>query len=824
MYKNYFITALRNLQARKQYAALTIIGLTTGITCALIAFIFVRNEFSYENWIPAADDIYRVEQTLHFPGAAPRLRPFVSALVSESINNYFSQIEQTTRMHTVPGFKIKRGNDAFLEQVAFVDAQFLTFFSLPLIQGDKASALSDINALLVSESMAQKYFSSTAVIGKTLTLDDKVEYRITGVFKDLPDNTHLVLDFIALNDEGILQTFMPGRQVPNQWNNNPMFTYIKLNAGGDINNIRNRLDEYVNKHYVHSAPSLAAKTPTDFVTFSVRAISDIYLYSEARGELKSGNSVTVVLGFLFIALLVLTIAIINYASLATATSTLRAREIGLRKVLGASFSDIRLQFVSEALLTASVATILAMLLTASLLPSVSQLLNQPEGSLQLFNSLPMVLSALMFGIVSGLIAGLYPAFYLSSIRPVKVLGANKSSEKATSWIRSLLLVSQFCVTIGLLVSLAVVTRQTQFVSEVDMGLNKDSTSILTFNTAEGMQQVHTLLTQLRTIPGVGASGSSVVPSTQTRGIPVNVQLPERQGEAALRGMYASVDAHFFPNYGVEPVAGRLLSEDYANDSVDGFSADMGEVNLNIVINQSAVGFISAQSAQQAVGKQFTLVDARTDLAINVTVVGVIPDINFGSAYDKVHPIFYLNRSDLYFAVNIKSSGQSHQQAINKVRTIWHELAPNDMVNIDSLDGMTEALYITVNRQNTLLFILSGLAIIISCLGVYGMATFSVQRRTKEIGIRKVMGAGVKDIMTLMLLQFSKPVGVAMLIAWPISGYIMYEWLQSFTLRIELNPFYFVFAGLITLLITWLTIAGHVYKAASAKPIAALRYE
>ncbi|MFT4928862.1 MAG: putative ABC transport system permease protein [Phenylobacterium sp.] len=824
MYKNYFITALRHLQARKQYAALTIIGLMTGITCALIAFIFVRHEFSYENEIPDADDIYRVEQAYHFPGAAEKRMPITSPLIGESISNYFAPIKATTQMYTLGGFKIKRGNDSFLERVAFVEQNFLSFFSLPLVLGDTASALSDINALLVSETMAQKYFGATAVIGKTLTLDDKVEYRITGVFKDLPHNTHLALDFIVLYDEGILKTFLPGLSFPSNWYSNPLFNYIKLNPGADISNIQNRLAEYTNQHYVHPDPSRAAMTPTDFVTYSVRAIGDIYLYSQWRGELKPGNSVTMVLGFLVIALLVLTIAIINYASLATATSTLRAREIGLRKVLGADFSDIRWQFISEALLTAIIATILAMLLTQLLLPSVSQLLNLAQGSLQLFNSLAMVLAAITFGVVSGLLAGLYPAFYLSSIRPIKVLGSNKSSEKATSWIRSLLLVIQFSVTIGLLVSLAVVTKQTQFVSQVDMGIDKSSTSILDFNTAKGQQQSHALLRQLRTLPGVSAAGSSTAPSTWSTGIPVSVQLPQRQGEDALNTAYVAVDAHFFPTYGVKAVAGRLFSEDHANDRLGQLTEELGEVNLNIIINQSAVGFVEAQSAREAVGKQFTMIDVHTTLPINATVVGVVPDINLGSAYDKVEPMFYIDRSHLYYKISIKSDAQSHTEVMNKVRAIWQTLAAEEMVNINHLDTMTEALYATVKRQNTLLLILSGLAIMISCLGVYGMATFSVQRRTKEIGIRKIMGAEVKDIMALMLLQFSKPVLIAMLIAWPVSGYIMSDWLQSFVLRIDLNPLFFVFAGLVTLLITWLTIAGHVYKAASAKPVNALRYE
>lgn len=824
MFENYFTIALRNLKARKQYAALTIIGLMTGITCALIAFIFVRHEFSYESTIERAEDIYRVELTYHYPGATHRSMPIVSPLVGETMSKYFAEIEDTTQMYSLDGFKIKRDNDAFLERVAFVSRNFLDFYGMSLAVGNVDSALTDINSILVSETMAKKYFGSNAVTGKTLTLDDKVEYRVTGVFKDLPDNTHLSIDFLVLYDEGILETFLPGIVFPSEWNSNSLFQYVKLRPGADINNIRERLSSYVNSNYVHPEPSRAAMTPTEFVTFYVRPIVDIHLSSNWPGELKPGNSASMVIGFMVIALLVLIIAIINYASMATATSTLRAREIGMRKVLGAGFNDIRMQFISEALITALVATVLAMVLTQLLLPSVSQILNLPEGALQLFSSLPLVLMALLFGLASGLLAGIYPAFYLSTIRPVKVLSANKSSEKATSWIRSLLLIVQFGVTIGLLVSLAVVTRQTQYVGEVDMGIDRGSTSILTFNTNEAQQKAHTFLEQIRTIPGVSATGASVSPSAWSTGIPVSVQFPDRQGEDAQGITYNAVDEYFFSTYGVEAVAGRLLSKDHANDSLGAITPDMGDISLNIVVNEASLGFIGVSSAQAAVGKQFTLIDVTTRSPINATVIGVIPDINLGSAYDEVQPKFYINRSHLYFKLSVKSDAASHNDVINRVKSIWQSMAPGEILNINHLDAMTAAQYDKVQRQNTLLFILAGLAILISCLGVYGMATFSVQRRTKEIGIRKVMGAGVKDIMALMVLQFSKPVVIAMLIAWPISGYIMSDWLQTFALRIDLNPLYFVFAGLVTLLITWSTIAGHVYKAASAKPVKALRYE
>lgn len=830
MYKNYLVIALRNLQTRKQYAVLTIIGMMTGIACALITAIFVRHEFSYENWIPDVDNIYRVEQTYHFPGAPEYSLARVSPLVADSLQHYFGDIAQVTRWSLLNNVTVKRDNDAFSELVTLVDDNFIDFFSLSLVQGDKAAALGDINGLLLSESMAKKYFADTTAIGQTLTLDGSNAYRVTGVFKDLPANTHLQLDFIARYDQTVIDKFVPPSRAKyhKQWNGPFSVTYFKLKAGADINNIADRLDDYVNSHYAHPSPARAAMTPTEFVHFNVRAIADIHLYSKVRGDLKPGNPVAMVFGFFAIALLILTVAIINYASLATATSTLRAREIGLRKVLGAGLGDIRIQFIGEALITALVATILAMLATQLLLPRVTGFLNLPPGSLQLFGSATMVLTGLLIGLLSGLLAGLYPAFYLASVRPVKVLGANKSTEKATSLIRSVLLVLQFSVTIGLLVALTVVSRQTDFVSKVNMGFDKDGISILGVNSTVNASRVQTLLQQLRALPGVSASASSHIPTNGQVTIPTAVQLPERQGEDALSAVYTSVDEQFFALYGLELLAGRVLSSDYANDRVESLADDITELDLNMVINRSAVNFIAAQSPQQAIGKQFKLVGGWDNRVVNVTVVGVIEDVNFGSAYERTEPMFFVNRMDMVFNISIKSAQQSQQngqqQIQAKIRHIWQTVAPDDPIILEQMDALISAQYDDVKRQNTLLLVLSGLAIVISCLGVFGMASFSVHRRTKEIGIRKVLGAGVKDIMALMMLQFSKPVVVAMLIAWPLSGYIMSDWLQGFVLRIELSVWYFLFAGVAALLITWLTVGGHVYKAARAKPVEALRYE
>ncbi|NRA85444.1 MAG: ABC transporter permease, partial [Gammaproteobacteria bacterium] len=419
---------------------MNIFSMMIGISCALITLIYVNYEFSYENWITDADNIYRVEQTYHYPGSAEASHSFVSANVAPTIDSYFSQIKSTTRALWLRNITLKSGKNTFLEDIAFVDSNFLNFFSLTLVQGDKIAALKDPSSILLSESMAKKYFGLQPAVGKIISAFDNKNFLVNGVFKDLPANTHLNLDFIALYSESSFEQIFPEENFYYIWNIAISNTYFKLLPDADISSINDRLDDYVNKHFVHQSPERATATPSDYVTFSTRPITDIHLYSP-NWEAKPSNTSGMVIGFALIALLILIVAIINYASLATATSSLRAREIGLRKIMGATLNQIRAQFISEALIIAMLGAFLALVLTELMLPFAAQFLDLDLKNLPSLTSPPILLTTFVIALISGLLAGIYPAFYLATIRPVRVLSANKSKEQATSWLRSMLLVS-----------------------------------------------------------------------------------------------------------------------------------------------------------------------------------------------------------------------------------------------------------------------------------------------------------------------------------------------------------------------------------------------
>ena len=824
MLNNFFVTAYRHFLRRKQYSLLSILVMVIGLTTALLTFLYARYEYSYENWLPDADNIYRVDTNYHFPGAAPISTAFTGRPAGPALQQFFPEVAEFTRA-TQFASTINRDGEIFNDPVDFVDPNYLEFFDFQMVSGNRDTVLDDVNSMIISESMAEKYFGDEAAVGKVLTVSSIRDYKIVGVFKDLPDNTHLLIEMVVLYDESMFSPFFPDTSVMENWNLTTMQTYFKLIPGADIGQVRDRIDEFTRSNYKHPSPVRAQMNPLDFVHYTVLPITGIHLHSENTFEIKPSGSIEAVLGLVAIAFLILVAVVVNYVNLATALSSLRAKEISLRKTMGAHNGQIRLQFFAEALMLAMIAMLCSLVAVQALLPWFSEFLNLKAGTLKVFTD-PVAISAVfVISLLLGLISGAYPAFYLARIKPVDALSSNRSGEQTTSKSRALLVTLQFSVSVGLLIAILVVTRQIEFVTSMDIGVNTDDISVVRMPSREAGQSIPTLLQEFKNIPGViNTSASSQVP---TDGFVISsaIDIPGRGDEDALSAWYASANEGFFETYGIEILSGRGFSEDFPIDRRAGVPADDPDMEGTVLANETAVRFLGFDNNDDALGFRF-----RMNASVNhsnhwwVTVVGVVPDFQFGSAYDQIQPTFFTQTEDAYFSISVKSTTESFEAVQTEIANIWKQVLPDANLTINPMSELIENQYDAVSRQSASLKFLAMVAIIIACLGIFGMASFMVERRTQEIGMRKVLGARVSQIVTLLLTQFSKPVVLANLVAWPVAWYLMRDWLNGFNYRIDLTAMPFMLAGLISLMVAWLIVSTHAIRAARSNPVHALRYE
>ena len=598
-----------------------------------------------------------------------------------------------------------------------------------------------------------------------------------------------------------------------------------MKDGADAQEIVARLDEFTDAHFVHPNPARANMQPTEYVTLRLVPVKDIHLHSKNIDELIPAGTFDTVMGLVLIALLILLAVAINYVNLATALSTLRAREISLRKTMGASDALIKLQFLLESVALAMIAMVISLFLVEMVLPWFSQFLNLEAETLRLFSD-PLALAGIVgLTLLLGVVSGLYPAIYLARIKPVEVLSANRSSEQATSNARSLLVMLQFSVSIGLLITIFVVFRQISYVTEMDIGVLTDDIAVVRLPTLEALEALPQLKSEAERLPGVLSVGISTLVPSDGQPVSTSVEVPWAPTEDALSAWWTSADGGFFETYGLEALAGRLFSEAFPADRVEELPEDTSEFEANILINEKSLKFLSLDSTDAAIGKRFRIGGSNfNNSLIWVTIVGVVPDFQFGSAYNEITPTFFIQREDFYGALSIRTTPEAFASVQQSVEELWLRILPDETLTSQSLSELINAQYDQVNRQGDSLLFLSIVAVIISCLGLYGMSSFVVERRTREIGIRKVLGAKVSEIMALLVIQFSRPVVWANLIAWPVAWYLMRDWLDRFTYRIDLSPMPFLLAGLASLTIAWLIVGAHAFRAARANPVHALRYE
>ena len=810
MFKNYLKIAARNLAKHKFYSFINIIGLAIGLTCTLLILLYVENEVSYDKYHSKADRIYRVHTEIQFGekyfnmSKAPA--PMAAALIEE-----FPEVEASVRLRVQGRFLVKRGDITYREEnVAYADSSIFSVFDIILVKG-ASEALFKPNSIVIDESTAQKYFGDENPIGERLLLDNNMDVEITGVYKDMPSNGHFHYSLLIS-----MATLEHSKHT--MWLSSNYWTYALLKEDHSGVELEAKFPAMVIKYVGPQVAQILDISMDDFkasgnyIKYSLAPLTDIHLHSNLEYEMEANGNILYIYLFAGIAFLILALAAINFMNLSTARSASRAKEVGVRKVLGSLRSHLIKQFLSESMLISALSMIIAVLLAWIVLPYFNQMANI---KIAIPFASPVFYLAVFGGVLAiGFIAGSYPAFFLSAFKPAAVLKGNLSLGVKSGWLRSSLVVFQFVISTVLIIGTMVIYKQLQYIQTKNLGFNKERVLLVEDAYALG-DQAASYKTQVLQIAGIeNASYSGYLPVSSNRSDSMfwlEGQTPNEETMVSMQGW--TVDYDYIATLGMELIEGRNFNEQNAADS------------MAMIINEETA---SRMGLDEPIGAHIvSYADmpgeaGETPLTI-YTVIGLVKNFHFESMKESITPLsLQLGRSRSYFSVKV--AGEDLQPIIKQLEGEWKELAGGQPFSYSFLDERFDATYKSETRVGNLFSVFAILAIFIACLGLFGLAAFTAQQRTKEIGVRKVMGATVSSIIVLLSKEFGKLVLIALVIAIPLAWYGISQWLQDYEFRTDLSPWVFVLAGGVTFLIAWLTMSYQSIKAATTSPAKSLRDE
>lgn len=814
MIKNYFKIAYRNLINKKVYSGINIIGLSIGITCCMLIFQYVAFEKSFDRFHTHEADIYRIlpgfgrgGEKVAFDGA------FTSQAMAPAFKEAVPEIVRITRIHpdNVIVSDAAHPDKVFEEdKVLYADPDFLEMFSFPLIAGDARQALAPGTALL-SEEAAQKYFGEDNPLGKTMAVIGQVEqdYRVVGVFSDVPDNSHLQFE-ILLSIDGLIKNGDYANEPEGGWSWNNFGTYIQLSPDTRPELAEQKLTDVYLDHRGEILKHQGFKS-----AIHIQPLKDVHLSAEVEGPLNEviGSSRTVYF-FTVIGLVTFLIALINYINLTTARAINRAREVGIRKVIGAQKVQLVIQFLCDAALTNIVALILALVATAVLIPYVNNIAQThltPELWLQ--PDFWLVFLATLFA--STLLSGLYPAFILSSFKPITILKGKLSPFSSQLWLRKGLVVVQFAASIVLIAGTVIIYNQLDYMRDRDLGLNIEE--VLTIEGPRNLPEevdysgvIANFLHELRKIPTIEqAATSHSLPGQRFNWNGASIRKATDDPISAIRGVATYVDTSFAKLYGMELLAGRGFEDITISEDV--------EAPWPVIINENLVKSLGFENPVVAINEMLDIG------GYEAQIVGVYKDFNWTSAHQEQQNIV-LGSSSTGSQISLRVSTSDLPATISKIETLYNQFFPANVFNYDFVDQIFDQQYKNEIRFAKLFGLFAGLAIFIACLGLFGLASFTSQQRKKEIGVRKVLGASVANVVKLLNIDFIKLVIMGFVVAVPVAWYIMDRWLADFAYRIDIGTGVFLLAGLAALFIAMVTVSGQSIKAAVSNPVDSLREE
>jgi len=802
MIRNYFKMAWRSLLKQKGFSFINIFGLATGMACSLLIFLFVKDETSYDRFHHDAGHIYRVVKDFVNDDGSRLPDATTPPALAPAMQKDIPEIAITTRVFPGWGanFLIKYGDKKISEDKLYrVDSSFFDVFTFPFVHGNAKDAFKEVQSIVLTESSAKRYFGNDNPVGKILQIDRLGNLMVTGVIKDVPHASHFHFDFL-------ISTRKFGGNIDADWGFYNFYTYAKLKPNSDITAFSKKVQDVYKRN-----------TTDGTNIFYVQPLTDIHLTSNLKWELEPNSDKLYVYVFTVIGIFILLIAGINYVNLTTAKASVRAKEIGVRKVTGALRSSLIAQFLVESVITCFLAAVLAIIFAQLLLPVANALTLK---QLTVIGN-PGVLGYMLVGVLLlGMIAGFFPAIYLSSFKPIAVLKGLKVSEKGTLSLRKTLVVVQFTISIVLIIGVLIISQQMRYLQSAKLGLNKEQ--VIVVKNADAMTATqrnvfqNTLL-QVQEVKKVATSDGVVGGQNWTNSMSVKGS----QNSQLVNFLNVSYD---FPDVlGIEMKEGRSFSSNFPADTLNnGIPGGPLEQNIgSIILNETAVKDLGVTAP--AVGKQI-LWDSDADTMYYVTIVGVAKDFHFTSLRNEIKPFAFVNNSKRAANFTIKLSTDNVQSSLAQIENTWNKFLAERAFEYYFLDETYAKLYQSEERFQKVFINLVILGIIIACLGLLGLTTFSAQQRVKEIGVRKVLGASVPHVVALLSKDFLKLVLIALVLAVPVAWWLMNEWLKDFAYRINIEWWIFLVAAVIAIIIAFVTISTQAIKAAISNPVKSLRTE
>jgi putative ABC transport system permease protein len=817
MLRNYFTIALRNLRKHSFYSFINVAGLSVGISICLVILLFVLNELKYDQHHEKADRIYRLRALINFAGNHNDMI-FSPAPMAATLASDYPEVEAAVRFREQGSYLIKRGAENIKEsKVIWTDKDFFKIFTVPLIAGNPETALAEPNSIAISKEIADKFFPNEEAIGQTLILDNNMTVKVTAVYEDMPETSHFHFN-VLIAMAGLQEAKNP------VWFSNNFQTYFLLREGANIKNLESKFPDLIAKYVMPQLKEVlgADFTPETFaqagnkIHYTTQALSDIHLYSSLQGEFEPNFDITYIYLFVAIAIFILIIASINFMNLSTARSANRAKEVGVRKVMGSLRSHLMRQFLMESLLLSLFSFILAIAFAYFLIPLFNNL-SARELSLPLEQPL-FYLGILGGALLVGFMAGIYPSFFLSAFKPVNVLKGNVALGMKSGLIRSSLVVFQFMISIFLVIATAVVYMQLDYIQNKKLGFNKDQVIMVDDIYALGDQRLTYKEEIMRQSFVQNASIAGYLPVTGgwRSDTPWWMEGKEAAQENMISLQNWRVDHDYIKTFGMSIMEGRDFSRDFPSDSTA------------VIVNQSAAKAFSPN--ESIIGKRINTFGGDNNGELDkinlraLTVIGVVEDFHFESLKENVTPlILFLSKMPSgYLSVRFESANTD--EVISILEKKWKEMAPGQPFTYQFLDDSFGMMYAAESRLGSIFGIFSTVAIIIACLGLFALTAFTAEQRTKEIGIRKVLGASVGSIVIMLSKDFGKLVLIAFILATPFAWWGVNEWLQSYEYKVDVAWWVYVLAGIVAFAIAWITMSYQSIRAALSNPVNSLRSE
>lgn len=806
MIRNYFKTAWRNLTKHKAFSIINIAGLSIGISICFIIMLYVQNELSFDRFNTNADRIVRIVFKADINGGKI-FEANVMPPVAAAMKNDYAEVQDATRLQVAGAPKITYKNKSFKnDEMAFVDPNFFSIFTLPLIEGNAKTALHQPNTLIISKTLAKKYFGNEDPLGKSLVFPDNknVSFKVTGVIDKVPDNSHFHFDMFA-------SMLSLDEAKSDSWMGSNFFTYVLLKKGADYKKLEGKLPGMVEKYMGPQIQQNMGISLKQFITkgnhlgFALQPLTSIHLYSHSNFELSpSGNAMYVYI-FGAIAIFMLLIACINFINLSTASASKRAKEVGVRKVIGSG----RIQLVKQFLIESALLVFIALLISSVLIWLALPVFNNISGQhLNVNFNIKIIAAFIALGLLVSIIAGLYPAFYLSSFKPIEVLKGKFTGGNKSFGLRSSLVVFQFFISVALIIGTIVVWQQMKFIQNKNLGYDKEQLLTIPNSYALGKNEAIYKQEMLQNPQIVNATVSSYKPAGPSNGGNA-LAYPEGHDNEIMKTTEYHVDENYIPTFDMKMASGRNFSKEFVTDSTA------------MIINETAAKAFGWDNTT-AIAKIIIRENSSRGSNVAYHVIGVVKDFNFQSLHQPITPLLMTLEPDWGLIFKVKTAGI--QDLIASMKIKWEQFHTGEPFAFTFMDDLYNKTYAAEQNIGTILNIFALLTILVACLGLFGLATYTAEQRTKEIGIRKVLGASVISVTKMLSKDFVKLVFIACLIAFPLAWWAMNKWLQSFAYRIDISWWIFLAAAFIAILIALITVSFQAIKAAIANPVESLRSE